>query len=54
MSDKPFVPIPGVCFIRRPGDALRCTLPPHTTGDHWHAYERVSWPRQRSGETQAD
>ncbi|MFJ4712735.1 hypothetical protein [Streptomyces sp. NPDC088785] len=48
-----FTPIPMHCFIRRPDDVLRCTLPPHVEGDHWHAYERVSWPR-RPGEKQAD
>jgi hypothetical protein len=45
--------IPGVCFIRKPGDTLRCTLGPHDDGDHWHAYTRTAWPR-RSGEKQAD
>ncbi|MFJ4716445.1 hypothetical protein [Streptomyces sp. NPDC088785] len=45
--------IPGLCFIRKPGDSLRCTLAPGHERDHLHAYTHTSWPH-RSGEQQAD
>lgn len=48
-----WVEIPNICFIRRPGDTLRCTLHRHDRGDHWHTYTRTAWPR-RTGEQQSD
>ncbi|MCX4641467.1 MULTISPECIES: hypothetical protein [unclassified Streptomyces] len=67
MSAKPATPeqhveIPGICFIRQPEGARRCTLSAGHHGDHQHFYSgefrngfRVgtSWPGWR-GETQAD
>ena len=57
------VEITHVCFIRKPGDTIRCTEPPGHDGDH-HDYlsgttdqqgrrPGVRWPR-RDGETQFD
>ncbi|WP_420031995.1 hypothetical protein ACN2WE_03770 [Streptomyces sp. cg28] len=45
--------IPVLCFVRKPGDTLRCTLAAGHHSDHLHAYTRTSWPH-RSGEKQAD
>lgn len=39
------VPIPGICFIPEPGGPLRCTLHQGHGGQHYHAYDRVEWPR---------
>lgn len=56
------VEIPGICFIRKPEDVLRCTLSAGHYGDHRHFYSgefrngvRVgtAWPGW-PGETQAD
>ncbi|MER7197466.1 hypothetical protein CG723_44275 [Streptomyces sp. CB01635] len=56
------VEIPGICFIRQPEGALRCTLSAGHGGENKHSYSgplrngfRVgtTWPR-RSGEAQAD
>lgn len=35
-----------ICWIPKPGTELRCTLAPHTTGDHFHAYTRSTWPNR--------
>lgn len=48
MTAKPYttpgrVVIPCYCWIRKPGTELRCTLAPHATGDHFHAYSRSTW-----------
>lgn len=58
-----FVQIPSLCFIRKPGDTLRCTRSPQHAGDHAHFYAgvtnsrgirpNITWPR-REGESQAD
>lgn len=52
----------GYCWDVKPGDVLRCTLPPLHRGDHKNVYAGETgrrgvrpgetWPR-RSGETQA-
>ncbi|MGW4388188.1 hypothetical protein [Streptomyces sp. NPDC004685] len=56
------VEIPGICFIRKPEGAMRCTLSAGHYGEHKHFYSGelrngfrigTSWPR-RPGETQAD
>ncbi len=39
------VRIPGICFIPKPGSPLRCTLHHGHDGEHYHAYDRIEWPR---------
>jgi hypothetical protein len=47
-------PIPGLCWIPRPGDVIRCTeREGHGVSggtvdgpeEHFHCYSRTSWPR---------
>ncbi|MET7846631.1 hypothetical protein ABZT45_51115 [Streptomyces sp. NPDC005356] len=54
--------IPGICFIRKPDGAMRCTLSAGHGGEHRHFYSSelrngvrtgTTWPR-RPGEKQAD
>ncbi|MGW7087475.1 hypothetical protein ACWGH2_28815 [Streptomyces sp. NPDC054871] len=37
------IEIGGLCWDRKPGDALHCTLGQGHTGDHFHAYTRTRW-----------
>ncbi|UDM05427.1 hypothetical protein [Streptomyces longhuiensis] len=57
-----YVEIPGICFVREPESARRCTLSAGHGGVHRHFYSGsltngfragTSWPR-RPGEKQAD
>ena len=34
------------CWIRKPDTELRCTLAPHASGVHFHAYTRSTWPHR--------
>ncbi|MET7665987.1 hypothetical protein ABZS99_46000 [Streptomyces sp. NPDC005463] len=52
------VEIPGICFIRKPDGAMRCTLQAGYGGEHRHFYSGelrngvrtgTSWPRRPGG-----
>ncbi|MFI2345740.1 hypothetical protein ACH492_01475 [Streptomyces sp. NPDC019443] len=43
--------LPLLCWVKEPGTATRCTLRPHSRGDHYHAYRRTPW-RHRMPEPQ--
>lgn len=61
-SQLPWVQIPGICFMRKPDGAMRCTFHPDHRSDHRNVYSGpltngfragTGWPR-RPGEKQAD
>ncbi|MGW6747660.1 hypothetical protein [Streptomyces sp. NPDC055006] len=62
MTEPQWVQIPGICFIRKPDAAMRCTLSAGHCRDHQHFYSGelrngfrlgTTWPR-RAGEKQSD